>query len=172
MLRRGGFAFEFVGVESSVSVIFKRGNASIQANLTPMIDVTFLLIVFFVLVSQIVEVEHVTMNLPAPDEPVSERAGEEQRLVINVVPGLDGEAIEYRLGSQSHLPGDAGVAGMIDQLTRLYRDNPSININLRADRATSFEWIDPVLRAVGAAAAATDEPGAAARMNLVVVRED
>jgi biopolymer transport protein ExbD len=42
-----------------VSLIYRRGPAQISANLTPMIDVTFLLIVFFVLVSQIVEVENV-----------------------------------------------------------------------------------------------------------------
>ena len=48
-----------------MSSVFKRGNAKIEANLTPMIDVTFLLIVFFVLVSQIVEVENVPMSLPA-----------------------------------------------------------------------------------------------------------
>ena len=69
-----------------MSTIYKRGNAEISANLTPMIDVTFLLIVFFVLVSQIVEVENVEMELPKPTEPLTEKLGEEQRAVINVVP--------------------------------------------------------------------------------------
>ena len=43
-----------------------RDRPPVAANLTPMIDVTFLLIVFFVVVSQIVEVENVEMELPRP----------------------------------------------------------------------------------------------------------
>ena len=38
---------------------FARGPASIEANLTPMIDIVFLLVVFFVLVSQIVDLDTV-----------------------------------------------------------------------------------------------------------------
>ena len=53
--------------------IHKRGPAEIHANLTPMIDVTFLLIVFFVLVSQIVEVENVEIeSARARVDPVTE----------------------------------------------------------------------------------------------------
>ena len=51
-----------------MSRIHKRGTAELHANLTPMIDVTFLLIVFFVLVSQIVEVENVELKLPELEE--------------------------------------------------------------------------------------------------------
>ena len=54
-----------------MSVLFKQDRGQVQANLTPMIDVTFLLIVFFVLVSQIVEVENVDLDLPTPREPVA-----------------------------------------------------------------------------------------------------
>ena len=44
-----------------MSTVYRRGPAAIEANLTPMIDMTFLLIVFFVLVSQISELEVVEM---------------------------------------------------------------------------------------------------------------
>ena len=54
-----------------MSALTRQERGQVQANLTPMIDVTFLLIVFFVLVSQIVEVENVDLNLPAPREPAS-----------------------------------------------------------------------------------------------------
>ena len=64
----------------------KHQRPPIHANLTPMIDVTFLLIIFFVLVSQIVEVENVDLGLPSPEDPASQLAGEQQRVVINVVP--------------------------------------------------------------------------------------
>ena len=55
-----------------MSAIYKRQNAELSANLTPMIDVTFLLIIFFVVVSQIVEVENAELDLPRPDNAASE----------------------------------------------------------------------------------------------------
>ena len=39
---------------------------TLNANMTPMIDVTFLLIVFFVVVSQIVDRDVIPLDLPAP----------------------------------------------------------------------------------------------------------
>ncbi len=59
----------------------------IAANLTPMIDVTFLLIIFFVLVSQIVEVENADLDLPRPEQAASELPSEQSRVVINVPSG-------------------------------------------------------------------------------------
>ena len=45
----------------------RKGNptSAINANMTPMIDVTFLLIVFFVAVSQIVDRDLVPLDLPS-----------------------------------------------------------------------------------------------------------
>ena len=57
-----------------MSRAFRRGRTDVQANLTPMIDVTFLLIVFFVLVSQIVEVENVDLLLPELEDPATDLA--------------------------------------------------------------------------------------------------
>ena len=55
---------------------------------------------------------------------------------------------------------------------RLYSGNPSLRINLRADRDTQYEWIEPVLRAISLAAGRSGEGGITARVNLVVVREE
>jgi biopolymer transport protein ExbD len=155
-----------------MSTIYKRGNANVQANVTPMIDVTFLLIVFFVLVSQIVEVEHVDMELPRPDEAATTKPSEDMRVVINVLPGQDGTSNGYRLGSREYPPGPQGAARLSDRLIELYDTNPSVRINLRADRSTHYQWIEPVLQAISTAAARSGHPDIAARVNLVVIRED
>ncbi len=76
-----------------MSKIHKRGTVGVHANLTPMIDVTFLLIVFFVLVSQIVEVENVELRLPELGDPVTELPGEEQRSVAKRGTRVDFPAI-------------------------------------------------------------------------------
>ncbi len=144
----------------------------VQANLTPMIDVTFLLIVFFVLVSQIVEVENVALELPTPVEPATMPPGEEQRAVINVLPGPAGRSLGYKLGGQIYPASGAGVEALANHLVNLYRANPSLRINLRADRATAYESIHPVLEGVSRAAARAGVPGLVPRVQLVVVKED
>ena len=59
----------------------------ISANLTPMIDVTFLLIVFFALVSQIAGDEQVALSLARVWPGAAVRAEDDARAVLNVVPG-------------------------------------------------------------------------------------
>ena len=155
-----------------MSIACKRGPAQIEANLTPMIDVTFLLIVFFVLVSQIVELENVDLQLPAPTDPMSELAGDEQRAVVNVVPRPGGDILEYRLGGQSYAADRHGIAAMTARLASMYRNNPGLSVNLRADAGTHYRWVEPVMQAVSTAALQSGREMAAARVNLVVVREE
>jgi biopolymer transport protein ExbD len=155
-----------------MSAVFKRGNAEIEANLTPLIDVTFLLIVFFVLVSRIVEVEHVPMDLPEPRHAASHRLGDEGRVVINIALAADGQPSAYRLGAREFPAGREGADMLAERLAEMYRTNPSLHVNLRADRLTQYEWIDPVMQAVGRAARHVGHPDAVARVNLVIARRD
>ncbi|MCZ6613004.1 MAG: biopolymer transporter ExbD, partial [Planctomycetota bacterium] len=104
--------------------MFRRGRAEVEANLTPMIDVAFLLIVFFVVVSQIVEVQSVQLDLPTPQDPASERPGEEQRAVINVIPAAGGKTSGYRLGSRVFTADTQGIEAMTAELAALYQRNP------------------------------------------------
>lgn len=138
-----------------------------------MIDVTFLLIVFFVLVSQIVEVENVEMQLPELPDPASDTPGEEQRVVINIKPALDSsEALEYTIGSTVFPPGEQSVPALAQHLADLYTNNPNLSVNLRADTYTHYTWIEPVFRAIAQGAALAGDDTAAARVNLVIIPED
>ncbi len=154
-----------------MSRLLNRERAAIAANLTPMIDVTFLLIVFFVLVSQIVEVENVDLELPRPQEPASVLPGEAQRIVINVIPAPDGRAGAYRMGGRTFSADTEGLAALGASLAGRYRDNPALRVNLRADRATHYRWVEPVFRAVSAAARLSGRDDVEGRINLVVVKE-
>ncbi len=143
----------------------------IAANLTPMIDVVFLLIVFFVLVSQIVDLENVKMDLPVPIDPASEMADDERRVVVNVEPTSGGRVAGYRLGARFFGADTAGLKELSTTLASLYQDMPDMRVNLRADRSTHYQWVQPALEAVARAARQAGRdivPG----VNLVVVRED
>jgi len=158
--------------KTQLSRIYKRGDVQLQANLTPMIDVTFLLIVFFVLVSQIVEVENVDLRLPELNEPATEPPGEERRAVVNVVPGARGQAIEYRVGARSFRVDEDGMAQLTRHVASLFERSPAMRVNLRADRRTQYVWVQPVLEAISDAAARVDDRRVRPRVNLVVVPEE
>ena len=144
----------------------------IAANLTPMIDVTFLLIIFFVLVSQIVEVENADLDLPRPQEAASVPPGEQPRIVINVLRGAGGDAVGYRLSNQRYMADTAGLEALARNLAAMYQQNPALGVNLRADRRTDYRWVEPVFQAVSAAARLSGRDDVKGRVNLVVVRED
>ena len=133
-----------------------------------MIDMTFLLVVFFVVVSQISEIESVEMSLPTPTPSASSPPPEETRSVLNVLPDDEGRAVGYRLNSLDFPLGARGVEELRTELTRLYGSQPDLRINLRADRRTQQRHIEPVFNAINGAASAAgrSEP---ARVNLVVV---
>jgi len=148
--------------------LHERGPARIEANLTPMIDITFLLVVFFVVVSTISEVESVEMELPKPQPTASAPPPEQSRSVLNVLPDEEGEAIGYRLNTEEYPLGNAGILALQNALVPMLRNNPELRINLRADRRTSQRHIAPLLNAITDANTRAGR-GRAARVNLVVV---
>ena len=153
-----------------MSRIHRRGPARIAADLTPMIDMTFLLVVFFVLVSQISEIESVEMELPKPSPSASAPPPEETRSVLNVLPDRSGAAIGYRLNATDFPLGEEGIEELREELARLYTIQPDLRINLRADRRTEQRFIEPVFNAIKRASNAAGR-GDPPRVNLVVVVE-
>ncbi|MCI0365369.1 MAG: biopolymer transporter ExbD [Phycisphaerales bacterium] len=145
-------------------------------NLTSLIDVTFLLIIFFVLVSKLNEVENVRLDLPSPQEPMTVLPDSKQQVVINVLPDNAGGASAYRVGVIDFPSNLAGQNAMKSHLAELYQANPGIEVNVRADRSTHYEHVEPVMRAVSLAARIAAGAGAPpasgmARINLVVLKE-
>lgn len=151
-------------------VVHQRGPARLVANLTPMIDLTFLLIVFFVLVAQISEVERVELDLPRPADPASAPPPEEIRAIINLVPDptIPSRVAAMRIGSAEFANDRAGRDRFAAHLARLYRDAPALRLNVRADRRAEYRDVEPVLAAVTEGASRAGVPP---RVNLVVVRE-
>ncbi len=139
--------------------------ATIGLDLTPLIDVTFQLIVFFLLVGQITNVQFVEeIELARPDASVARPPGEGNRLILNAMPDpATGDIRNLRLGSLAFTPDPAGLAALAEELRAALRDQPELSVDLRADRRSPYGQIHPVLEAVRAAGVP--------RLNLVVQDE-
>lgn len=137
------------------------------ANLTPMIDMTFLLVVFFILVSRITSVEQVPLQLPTPLDPASNPAPETPRLVVNV-PGDDyGTATGVVYDQQVFDIDDDGLDLLAGAVALRLEAVPELQINLRADRRVPYESVAPVMDALATAGARAGRTGGV-RVNLVV----
>jgi biopolymer transport protein ExbD len=148
-----------------MSKVIQRGSVTPSMNITPLIDVVFLLIIFFMLVNNIVSEETVDMILPELVDPQTREVGEIERVVINIAPQPfthDGRQeaplmhlgepayVKVGVGSDSRFdPGD--LAGITASLTELAADNPDLQVLLRSDGAIYYESVQPIMNAVTAA---------------------
>jgi len=135
-----------------------RGVSAINANMTPMIDVTFLLIVFFVVVSQIVDRDVVPMDLPTPNQAVSGISEEPDRIVVNLVPAEGGKIASIVVAGH--------VIGWdeMDSLTAIVKSriqSGDSEVHLRADKETTYNYIHDAIEAIRAV-------GTTPRLQLVV----
>ncbi len=141
----------------------------VTPNFTPLIDMAFLLIVFFVLCGQISTVENLPLSLPQFSASAAQPPGDEPRVVVNVVPAKDGAAVGYLLGLQAFEATPTGIAQLASTLAANMKSRPTTEINIRADRATEFRWVRPVMDAVSNALVESGIPRESARVKLVVL---
>ena len=132
-------------------------------NMTPMIDVTFQLIIFFMLVNNIIAEENVPMIVPDLDEPKTRELGEVERVTVNVAPmpfdmrsrrqgnplDHDGEATRVKIGL-AYYPLD-DLDGIRAALAAARQANPEVEIVLRADSAIYYRQVQPIMDAIAAA---------------------
>lgn len=150
-----------------------REPVAIELNLTSMMDVVFLLIIFFILVTN-----YATADLPPlePPEPTPSRAIDDERpnaRLINVVPqraapaedATESETIALRIAdhvlflNQKYPLNEVGLTALTTRLAEIKQAMPELEVDLRADRALAFDQVEPVMKAVTAAGIA--------RVNLV-----
>lgn len=117
----------------------RRRVTSVRMNMTPMIDVVFQLLIFFMTVSQVSEVNRERLELPR------QPGAEDQRpavLTINVT--QRGEliigGIVYELSEL--------IALVADELVRLGDDPSRLTVVLRADRRVPSEFVNRTVAAL------------------------
>ena len=137
-----------------------------QASLTPMIDVVFLLIVFFVAVSQLVDREKLALDLPEPNPSAAHQPEEGARAVVNVLPGPEGTSIGYQVDAKLFGVDAKGQNELMEHLRKRIESNPGLFINVRADRETGWGWVAPVMGASRNAASLAGDPSARVRLSV------
>jgi biopolymer transport protein ExbD len=114
-----------------------RGTSHVSINMTPMIDVTFLLIIFFLVSSHLAKQENfIELALPTSNSGLMD-ANDRPTLTIQVL-----ESGQYRVGSQDIV---------LDQVRRVIQQRNSedadpVRIRIRTDKKTPYEFIASLLR--------------------------
>lgn len=118
-----------------------------QFNMTPLIDVTFLLLTYFMLACHFASSEKPDMKLPTPDRSQAVERQLEDRIVINMLYAGDSAPPRLTFGAVEV----ASVAELSERLGALARGSPRVEVVLRADRRLKYGEVRGVMEAIAAA---------------------
>jgi len=152
------------------SVYSSNEPVQVEFNMTPMIDVTFQLILFFILVGQVASDALAKMIVPEPHESQAHEPDEfkqENRMIINVVSASESDADLgsrndpnarkvgfYQVDSDNVGTGVPGLRTMEDKITQTLAKLPADKkktffVEIRADKRLPFAAVYPVLEIAG-----------------------
>ena len=145
------------------------GTTTVEFNMTPMIDVTFQLIIFFILAGQIASDELAKMELSQPwrSKALSDDAltNMPNRAIVNIVSraeagtdkdsiALAGEAKEWRVGSTIIKAGNREeLQRLLDQRYQAWiaqGQGKEFYVEIRADRRVRYGAVEPAMLAASA----------------------
>jgi biopolymer transport protein ExbD len=147
------------------SFVYKTGpgGGDVSFNMTPLIDCTFLLIIFFVLTSQMASDSLATLLLPRPQASlaVASDRKEIRRLIVNVLAAEDaegptgpdraGQAAGYKIEGQRVEVGDFETLAATLRARRAEAGPGELFLEVRADRRVQFGHVQPVMDAAAEA---------------------
>ena len=124
-------------------------HASVMAfNATPMVDVIFLLTIFFMLVARFSSAEQLPMELPDPQASRAKIVKMPERVVINCrlaePDDPSGASVLYHVGP--NLPVPLAVIG--ERLAAMKRESPELKVVIRADRRLRYADVRAVMRVI------------------------
>ena len=150
--------------------INKKGPVAPEMNITPLIDVVFLLIIFFMIVSKIVSDERIPMIVPQLQDPQARELQTERTIIVNVaqqsanvdqrkdmMAGPDkythlagpGEAAYIKVGAYKQFPvNEQGLNSLKQLLRNQNAQRKEVEVLLRADSALYYKAVAPVMNAI------------------------
>ena len=129
-----------------------REATEVTMDMTPMIDVVFLMIIFFMIVSDMSQQDLADIELPKAEQAVDDKT-EEGRMIVNIYP--DGEIeikkVEYNtLDDQTAV--DALRSYLASEVSKGEKDAKGLSerpLLIRADKETKFKEVQKVMRICG-----------------------
>jgi len=116
-----------------------KASGALTMNMTPMIDVVFLLLIFFMTVSQVSQINRLRLELPQQSGTLDQG---QTSLTINV--GDDGQIF---VGADA-----TSIAGMVEavleQMTAVNNDPQRMTVVIRADRRGASRAVNQVVAAL------------------------
>ena len=126
----------------------RRMSGTMAFNATPMVDVIFLLTIFFMLVTRFSSAEQIRMELPKPKNSQAKVTRMPERIVINCrMADLDdpaGRLVLYGIGPNRPEP----LALISDRLASMKQASPQLQVVLRADRRLHYADVRAVMRVI------------------------
>ncbi|MGB9623945.1 MAG: ExbD/TolR family protein [Phycisphaerae bacterium] len=122
-----------------------RSHADIRLNLTALVDVTVLLLTFFMVVNQFASAERVEMEIPRPDDSLARDKRVAEPIVINLLDRGPDRPPGYRIGPL----GVESLAELSRQLAAARRHTPQLEVVLRADKRLSYQRVREVMELLG-----------------------
>lgn len=117
----------------------RRRSTTANMNMTPMIDVVFLLNIFFITVAQVSEVNRVRLELPR-----QQGSDDQEPAVLTINIDQNGELIVG--GTTYHL--SELISLVADEVARLGDDPSRLTVVLRADRRGSSQMVNRTVNAL------------------------
>ena len=107
--------------------------------MTPLIDVVFLLIIFFMTVGQFEQEQTENVALAKASKPETPKGGSQFRVTLNVRANgalmADGQSIsDYQLGLK-----------LVRAVRRAHAADQKVEVRIRADRSAPYGYIEPIL---------------------------
>ena len=121
------------------------GTRHLRVNLTPMIDVVFLLLIFFVLIAQFSSRQRAEVQLPRPEPSAAKYLYRSDVLTVTVICDERGKLEAYQIEGQTIRPEQVNV--LTQTLLARREANPQVEVNLRADRRADGKVIEALMAA-------------------------
>lgn len=123
-----------------------RRSSEWQFNMTPLIDVTFLLLTYFMLASHYASAEKPDMSLPRPYESVAEDRKVPDKMILNLLYNRQTSEPDLMFGPVPV----ASMSELESRIGELARLNPEVEVILRSDRRVSYGFVRQVMEMVAA----------------------
>ena len=115
--------------------------------MTPLIDVTFLLLTYFMLASHFATAEKPDMALPQPDHSQAAERYQEDKIIINLLHRGEAEGPGLMFGAEPV----ATMDELSSRLQSLGRRSPEVEVSLRSDRHVRYGDVRRVMELIAAA---------------------